>query len=1122
MRNKKRIAVAMMLLVFLGNINIAFALTPLPPKNTGEEARIETLKKDLETGENYILRAELKMLEYKYNKQDNVNGLNRAIGADFGTTDLRMGVGFGSSFGMGSIPSGLHTDLYGGFSSWGNFDTDGSFDVLTGGRAIDESLQLGSIGRSWNDPDQQLLASVKSSIESYKYEFKKYPSSLKVFATVKKLNDPNNYGYYWTKVWYNGRQQNISDLSDKFNYKILANGTYVLELKDIGKEYELKDITPLAIKSHPWQEMIKGKNVEKSKIFTFVPEDDFLVYFKDVSVATKLEDAAKAIEGPFKEMGRSDEMVGIMEKVTKRLGIVNIKDLEPYLGEVAFVSEDLDFYPKTDYALIVKLDSNFLKDLFSSFKSEKNYQATYEDYLVLSTNERLLKNIEATYKKERASMYDSLDFTYTLGLLDPRRDGLAYFSEKFITKLVGPEHRILAQRRNSIAQALETLQYAVFAYRDIKSEWPKTLKQMADEGYIASEAIKNINDYSIDANGWVSHKDWKSMPDIASIGDVEIGKISRVEKTTYESFIGGYESYWRQFFDPIGVAIVVSDQIMFHTVILPLINESSYNYLTEFFGGDPVELSFVKNPIRTSAMQVAAKLNNLVTYYRIIAEEDSSNGPDAYYGRLQKETDQLLKKYKAEGLSKYNQPFKEGVYDYFQRYPLIQCMIGENFVSELASGGGNMECDGLKKKILSEYPKFDYEKFAEEFKATESKVVKEIANATVKKWLGWETDKDPLSVIGNEVMLGIGETMKFSLENLADVDVYLGLKINDVPLAKEFLFKIFEAISKEIGSRGNYSAGLFSISTTKPMKNTYRDQEYYLVPTGFVNAYYAFLGDSFYLTISQLAMNKLIDGYIDNKGKKAEDLYSSYVQRGMGYVGDKHNIIFSADLEKMQEWKRSFFDESAFKYSEFMGNRLQRDFAYLSEAQTLAKTLPNYDASWKNIDGTYYQYVPKNFPGGTWGIENDKVYLDISGTKYSTENLKNITDGNIKGLFKELDIETAIKNWSVVKNVNIGLKLTPDGLDSRIAFTNPLEVPIDQRFNKASPTPTPVISSAKPSSYQKWFQDIPLSIIAIVGVIILLIIILIIVEIVVHKRKNIPHDTIEPPQDYPPDTTEKL
>ena len=102
-------------------------------------------------------------------------------------------------------------------------------------------------------------------------------------------------------------------------------------------------------------------------------------------------------------------------------------------------------------------------------------------------------------------------------------------------------------------------------------------------------------------------------------------------------------------------------------------------------------------------------------------------------------------------------------------------------------------------------------------------MVKKIASENIKKWLGWETDKDPLSVIGNEVMLGIGETMKFSLENLADVDVYLGLRINDVPLAKEFLLKIFEAISKEMGSRGNYSVGLFSVSTTKRMKNTYRD-----------------------------------------------------------------------------------------------------------------------------------------------------------------------------------------------------------------------------------------------------------------------------------------------------------
>lgn len=1105
------LAVSVAALFFIITSNVADALsmggTDREVMKKELEKR-ETIVRELDLGENYILQAELKMLDYKYKK--NASGSLGSGGLDFARS-----AGFGGSWGMKS-PSGLHTDLYGGFKSWNSFNQDESLNLITGARAIDESLQLGSVGREWNDPDRVLLSSVQSSLDSYKYEFKKYPNSLKDFAKVKRPQTNTNsyyYDYYWKVVWYNGQSRNIADLADKFEYHVLPNGSYSLKLKETQKEFTLSDIAPLKIKSHPWQEMIKGKNIERSKIFSFVPDDDFLVYFNDVSVAVKLEDAAKAISGPFYSIGRSEEMVGIMEKVTKRLGITNIKELEPYLGEVAFVSEDLDFYPKTEYALIIKLHSDFLKNLFSSFTSEKNFQALHDDYLILSTSKGLLDEIEARFRKEKPSMYESLDFAYTLSVLDSRRDGFAYFSEKFITKLVGPEYRILARRRNSVIQALETLQYIVFAYRDLKGVWPKSLEQIADEGYINSATIHNIEDYSIDPSGWVVHKDWEGLNDIASVSDVDLGNISRIEKSVYENFRDGYERYWREFFDPIGVAVVVSDQIMFHTVILPLIQESQYNYMVELFGGDPIEFSFVKNPIRAPALQAVGKLNDMMLYYRMMASEGYSEGTSVYYSQLQKEADQLLKKYKVEGLSKYNQPYKEGVYDYFQRYPLIQCLIAENYVDVLALEGGNTECDDLKKKILKEYPKFDYDNFSQEFKIEEKKLVKEIVNENIKKWLDWKTDKDVLSMIGNEVMLGMGEDMKFSIENIADLDIYFGLKLKDAKLAQEFLLKVFEKISKEIVGQESYSAGFFSISTTKPMKNTYRDIEYYVVPTGFVNAYYTFLGDSFYLTISQLAINKLVDGYIDNRGKKPQEIYSPEVVRGMANIGDKQNIALHADFEKMNTWTKNIFESSNFQYSEIIGSRIRQDYAYLAEANTLARSLPNYDRTWKNVDGVYYKHLPKNYPGGDWKLNDDGVYLDVGGKEYTSETLRNMTDDKVKELYKGHDLKKLLLEGGVIKNASIGLKLTREGLDSRLSFTNPLETPKVQKIIIPPPQPLPKPSPERPNFFQKLIQDLSWPIAAMIGAVILLIIMLVIIEIIIHRKKNIPPNISEPPGD---------
>ena len=39
---------------------------------------------------------------------------------------------------------------------------------------------------------------------------------------------------------------------------------------------------------------------------------------------------------------------------------------------------------------------------------------------------------------------------------------------------------------------METLQYVVFAYRDITSKWPKSIEQVIDEGYIAENSVANV------------------------------------------------------------------------------------------------------------------------------------------------------------------------------------------------------------------------------------------------------------------------------------------------------------------------------------------------------------------------------------------------------------------------------------------------------------------------------------------------------------------------------------------------------------------------------------------------------------------------------------------------------
>lgn len=1118
----------------------AGALTPPTVINpaAAERAKLQRLKDNPPKGENYILKAEQKMLEYKYPlaaSPSPTSGLNYSTIVGWGEDDAP-----GWRPRWNNHPSPLHTDLYGGFAS----QTSGNdFDLITGRRAINESLQLGSIDtelNNWNDPDAQLLQDVNSRIEDYKRAARTYPRTLQDFSNItgateaevktranavlqkalqanadfsalakansedystskqggdlgwKKINQLalgvedvcfrkstvgkvypqlvkatyNNYYIikvterrgtgtnlearcswivfvipaagsdfsYLNSVSYDGKSQKISGLADKFVYQRSADGkSFTLQLKTAAPDatLTLADIKPLEVRSHPWTTMLGGKTVEKSPIFSLVPADHFLVYFSEASKIKELENSLRKITGPTESLFQTQEVVGLMEKVAKRLGIEQLDSLLPLVSEVAFVSEDLSFYPKTNYAVIFKPKTalGFPGVLVrpGTVKSEVS------GYVVLTTSQRITESIQAAAGNQRASLADAEDFTYTLSVLEPRRDGVVYLSEAFITKLVGPEYRISARRRNAAIKALETLQYVSFAYRDLKGVWPTNIQQIANEGYLNAATVKDIERYRVDADGWVVHPEWGSLRDLASVGDVPITGITPSEKTTYERFRDGYQSFWREFFDPVGVAVTVSDQILLHTIILPLLDESQYNRMAEVFGGAPVTFDFIGKPHRVPAAQVVAKLNDLTGLLGDLILETTDD--------------------KAV-LQKYEQDIKAVA----QRYGVelsSDCLLG--------SDRRQRTCRDDLRRL---HPNLNTKALLNDLGAVERAMVREIANKEIKKWLAWETPDDVFSFLGDEVMLGVGAQNSFSIDNLADLDVYAGLKLNQPEKAKEFLVKLFQKFGDEVGSGDRVRMGPFSFSTTEPLKNNYRGVEYAIIPTGFINAYYAFLDDTFYLTLSQLAMNKIIDASLDEAGKAWQERYSAPLQRGLAYTGLAHNLLLSADLGQLEGFKRDLTKE------EYGASALERTLAnkvdYLEEAATLANVLPGSDGTLANVAGVYYRNIPTELLGGKLSVRDGQATLTLNGTPYPLATLDSAAADKMMKAVWEQGKGPLLDSWNTVKNVGLGLTLSEDGLDARLAFTNPDQPNADPRFQLTgvplpTPAPSPVAAPTKPS-----------------------------------------------------------
>lgn len=70
--------------------------------------------------------------------------------------------------------------------------------------------------------------------------------------------------------------------------------------------------------------------------------------------------------------------------------------------------------------------------------------------------------------------------------------------------------------------------------------------------------------------------------------ETDLLKVSEEEARLYAEFADKYKDYWRDYFDPIGIRVKMSDGLKIETCILPLVNNSVYDGLTAASGGRPV------------------------------------------------------------------------------------------------------------------------------------------------------------------------------------------------------------------------------------------------------------------------------------------------------------------------------------------------------------------------------------------------------------------------------------------------------------------------------------------------------------------------------------------------------
>lgn len=414
------------------------------------------------------------------------------------------------------------------------------------------------------------------------------------------------------------------------------------------------------IKSHPFDKMLAGRTPKLDPVAALVPFDAYYAHFTSISKEIATSDLLSewgASLVRFVSLSARDADVAAKYQEQLCIGVSALTRLfgDLVIGEIAATGNDPFLIEGTDLTVLIQVKNRavfdkqmkaYLDAALAAHPDAKTETTDYQGVPILSvtTPDRAvsshsaylgdtkvysnsldaLKRVIDTQAKRRPSMADNLDFQYmrTVFPAAPEaEDGFIYLSDAFIRKLVGPRWKVEAQRRIICQNHLRMIANAATMSRTELRKKP-TLAALAKEGYLPDPLLKcpDGGTYSLDDSGRAFCSVHNCLRTCTPVDGVALDRVSKAEADDYKRFVENYNSYWRQYFDPIGIRFKVGDRIELETCILPLIENSAYNQVRELVGGKPVALRARALTDRT-ILSVAAKLDLTDPHYKKMVEE---------------------------------------------------------------------------------------------------------------------------------------------------------------------------------------------------------------------------------------------------------------------------------------------------------------------------------------------------------------------------------------------------------------------------------------------------------------------------------------------------------------------
>ena len=203
----------------------------------------------------------------------------------------------------------------------------------------------------------------------------------------------------------------------------------------------------------------------------------------------------------------------------------------------------------------------------------RSYLAQHGNYVMVTNSKAQLDKVLATMKEAEGAKAISglLEYTWFRQRYEGTDKPFFLVTDAAIRRWCGPKWRIGNSRRTQAAAILAEIQASLIDTPEMAEEHLRK----------APEWLGGISQTDAGPQSGI----YGNLAYLTPVSELEIDKITPQEQRAYNNFRNRYQSRWRNFFDPIGGTIGIGEkEASLDITVLPLIAGSEYNELRDIAG----------------------------------------------------------------------------------------------------------------------------------------------------------------------------------------------------------------------------------------------------------------------------------------------------------------------------------------------------------------------------------------------------------------------------------------------------------------------------------------------------------------------------------------------------------